>query len=310
MSAKDDRRNPSPSAVNKSAALGAPDIPLAGAATRSNFVVTNNLAAKRARRRTTGSFATSGVTRLVSTEPSAQRPQRISDGIALHARYFDCCLLDAIAAGIRQAVLFSSAQEMRICRLNWPRGMSIYQIDHRHLAVSKTAVLARVGAGSVLRQRTVRIATLHDWPSAIQAAGFDTANVAAWCADGVHDAMNPESAFQVFETISQLARPGSTIAMDSRPGHRRLSTTTTPPVLDETGRAFDRHRVCFPVAAEQHPVTKQLDDVRWRIDRLAVFELITPYGSDLVARYGIDRLNEGAYCEVFSNVVCSSATRV
>src|ERR1700758_4619459 len=103
-----------------------------------------------------------------------ERIQAIIDGMAVRTKYFDDYFNNAVAAGVRQAVILASGLDARAYRLPWPGGTVVYEIDQPQVIEFKTRPLARIGADPTATRRTVPIALRQDWPAALKAAGLDT----------------------------------------------------------------------------------------------------------------------------------------
>src|SRR6201984_2867887 len=110
---------------------------------------------------------------------------RMVDTFAARARYFDDYFAEATAAGLRQVVIVASGLDARAYRLSWPAGTTVYEIDQPEVIEFKTATLSKIGAVAAAEHRTVGIDLREDWPAALRAAGFDTAQPTAWLAEGV-----------------------------------------------------------------------------------------------------------------------------
>jgi methyltransferase (TIGR00027 family) len=102
---------------------------------------------------------------------SPERMQAIIDGIAVRPRFFDDYLVQAMGAGVRQAVILASGLDSRAYRLPWPTGTVVYEIDQPQVIDFKTTTLAGVGAEPAATRRTVSIDLRADWPAALRASG-------------------------------------------------------------------------------------------------------------------------------------------
>ena len=73
--------------------------------------------------------------------------QPMTDLLAVRTGFIDAFLVDAAAAGIRQAVILASGLDARGYRLTWPAGMTLFEVDQPRVIEFKTATLAALGAG-------------------------------------------------------------------------------------------------------------------------------------------------------------------
>jgi methyltransferase (TIGR00027 family) len=149
---------------------------------------------------------------------SPARMQAMSDGMAVRTKYFDDYFIDATGAGVRQVVILASGLDARAYRLPWPDGTVVYEIDQPQVIEFKTTTLAGIGAAPTATRRTVAIDLRQDWPTALKAAGLDTTAPTAWLAEGLLIYLPPEAQDRLFDNITALSAPGSTIATEFVPG--------------------------------------------------------------------------------------------
>ena len=81
-------------------------------------------------------------------------------------------------------------------------------------------------------RRTVGIDLRGDWPAALRDAGFDPGAPTAWLAEGLLIYLPPKAQDRLFDTITALSVPGSTMATEYAPG------------IIEFDAADDARRVC------------------------------------------------------------------
>lgn len=146
------------------------------------------------------------------------RMQAIVDGMAVRTKYFDDYFADATASGVQQVVILASGLDSRAYRLAWPSGTVVYEIDQPQVIEFKTTTLDGIGAQPTAARRTVAIDLRADWPAALQAAGLDTTAPTAWLAEGLLIYLPPEAQDRLFDNITALSVPGSTIATEFVPG--------------------------------------------------------------------------------------------
>jgi methyltransferase (TIGR00027 family) len=149
---------------------------------------------------------------------SPARLQAITDGMAVRTKYFDDYFLEAAEAGVRQAVILASGLDSRAYRLPWPAGTVVYEIDQPQVIEFKTTTLAGIGAEPAATRRTIPIDLRQDWPAALKAAGLDTTAPTAWLAEGLLIYLPPEAQDRLFDNITALSVPGSTVATEFVPG--------------------------------------------------------------------------------------------
>jgi len=149
---------------------------------------------------------------------SPERMQAIIDGMGLRTKYFDDYLLAAVTSGVRQVVILASGLDARVYRLAWPADTVVYEIDQPQVIEFKTRTLADLGAEPTATRRTVAIDLRGDWPAALQAAGLDAGAPTAWLAEGLLIYLPPEAQDRLFDNITALSAPGSTVATEYVPG--------------------------------------------------------------------------------------------
>jgi methyltransferase (TIGR00027 family) len=108
--------------------------------------------------------------------------------------------------------------DSRAYRLPWPAATVVYEIDQPQVIEFKTTTLAGIGAEPVTTRRTIPIDLRQDWPAALKAAGLDATAPTAWLAEGLLIYLPPEAQDRLFDNITALSVPGSTIATEFVPG--------------------------------------------------------------------------------------------
>jgi methyltransferase (TIGR00027 family) len=136
-------------------------------------------------------------------------PQRLAEGMAVRTRFFDTFFLDAVAAGLRQAVILAAGLDTRAYRLTWPADTVVYELDQPRVIEFKTRTLADLGAAPTADRRTVAIDLRDDWPSALRDNGFDAGQPTAWIAEGLLGYLPPDAQDRLFDNITGLSSTGS-----------------------------------------------------------------------------------------------------
>lgn len=140
---------------------------------------------------------------------------RFVDTFAARALFYDDYFAAAGQAGLRQVVIVASGLDSRAYRLPWPAGTTVYEIDQPEVIAFKTATLAEIGAAPTAELRTVGIDLREDWPTALQASGFDPSKPTAWLAEGVLIGfLPPEAEVRLLDAIIPLSSEGSRFAAD------------------------------------------------------------------------------------------------
>ena len=150
-------------------------------------------------------------------DASPERVEAMIAGMAMRTKFFDD-YFTTTAAGVRQAVILASGLDSRAFRLAWPPGTVVYEIDQPAVIDFKNRVLGDLGAQPTAERRTVGIDLRGDWPAALRDAGFDPGAPTAWLAEGLLIYLPPDAQDRLFDTITALSVPGSTMATEYAPG--------------------------------------------------------------------------------------------
>jgi methyltransferase (TIGR00027 family) len=207
--------------------------------------------------------------------------------MAARTRYFDGFFADAAAAGIRQAVILASGLDARAYRLDWPAGMTVYEIDQPAVIEFKATTVAGLGAAAKADLRTVAVDLRDDWPAALQAAGFDAGQPSAWIAEGLYGYLPPEAQDRLLDAVTSLSAPGSrlgseavpnTAAFDSEEARERMRESTAK--WREHGFDLDFSDLTF--VGERNDVGEYLDARGWSSHATPMGQLLESHGFDAI----------------------------
>ena len=231
----------------------------------------------------------------ISTIDSASpgRLQAMVDGMAVRTKYFDDYFIDATGAGVRQAVILASGLDARAYRLPWPAGTVVYELDQPQVIEFKTTTLAGIGAEPTATRHTVPVDLRQDWPAALKAAGLDLTAPTAWLAEGLLIYLPPEAQDRLFDNITDLSAPGSTIATEFVPGIVDFDAER----VREMSGVFREHGVDVDMASlvytgERNHVVDYLRAKGWDVEGVTRTELFTRQGIDVPAAEDDDPLGE------------------
>jgi methyltransferase (TIGR00027 family) len=146
-----------------------------------------------------------------------------AESMAVRTRYFDRLFIDAMAAGIRQAVILAAGLDARAYRLDWPDATVLFEIDLPEVMELKSRVVVELGEAAAADHRVVGIDLRDDWPQALLDNGFDPAVPTAWIAEGLLIYLPPEAQDALFDNITALSAPGSRLATAYAPDRSLLS---------------------------------------------------------------------------------------
>ncbi|BDX29643.1 putative S-adenosyl-L-methionine-dependent methyltransferase [Mycobacterium antarcticum] len=209
--------------------------------------------------------------------------------MAARTRYFDRFFADAAAAGIRQAIILASGLDARAYRLDWPAGMTVFEIDQPAVIEFKTTTLSGLGAEPSADLRTVAIDLREDWPAALKAAGFDTTEPSAWIAEGLYGYLPPEAQDRLLDAVTALSAPGSRLGSEAVPTNADVnSNEARERMRDATAKwrehGFELDFTDLTFEGDRHDVGVYLDARGWT-------SVATPMG-DLLAAHGFDAIPE------------------
>jgi methyltransferase (TIGR00027 family) len=229
-------------------------------------------------------------------DASPARMQAIINGVAVRTQYFDDYLLAAVDAGVRQVVILASGLDSRAYRLPWPAQTVVYEIDQPQVIEFKTATLAGLGAQPTATRRTIPIDLRSDWPTALRAAGLDAAAPTAWLAEGLLIYLPPEAQDRLFDNITAISAPGSTVATEYVPGLKDLD----PDRVREMSRSFRDQGVDIDMpsliyAGERRHVIDYLRAKGWDVVDTPRAELFNRSGFELPAPEDDEPLGEIVY---------------
>jgi methyltransferase (TIGR00027 family) len=229
---------------------------------------------------------------------SPARMEAIINGVAVRTKYFDDYLLEAVDAGVRQVVILASGLDSRAYRLRWPAETVVYEVDQPQVIEFKTTTLAGIGARPTAERRTVGIDLRYDWPTALQAAGLDAKAPTAWLAEGLLIYLPSEAQDRLFDNITAMSVPGSTVATEYVPGLKDLDLDADR--VREMSAAFREEGVDIDMpslvyAGERSHVIEYLRATGWDVVSTSRAELFNRDGLEIPAHEDDEPLGEIIY---------------
>ncbi|OBS00693.1 SAM-dependent methyltransferase, partial [Mycobacterium gordonae] len=190
-------------------------------------------------------------------------------------------------AGIRQAVILASGLDARAYRLNWPDGMTVFEIDQPEVIAFKTSTLADLGAAPTADLRTVAIDLRQDWPAALRQAGLDPDRPTAWIAEGLLGYLPPEAQDLLMDNITALSADGSRLAVEAIPSRPERDVEQAREMMRrstakwrEHGFELDWEDLGFE--GERKDVAGYLDGLGWRSVGTPMSQLLADNGLEAV----------------------------
>jgi methyltransferase (TIGR00027 family) len=159
----------------------------------------------------------------------------------------------------------------------------------------KTTTLAGIGAEPLATRRTIPIDLRQDWPAALKAAGLDLTAPIAWLAEGLLIYLPPDAQDRLFDNITELSVPGSTVATEFVPGiidfdADRVRETIASSFLRDQGIDVDMPSLVY--AGERNHVVDYLRGKGWDVEGVTRAELFVRNGIDAPAPENDDPLGE------------------
>ncbi|OBK70508.1 class I SAM-dependent methyltransferase [Mycobacterium sp. 1274761.0] len=205
----------------------------------------------------------------LSDDDGAAATRLIVNVMAVRTKFFDDFFTDAVAAGIRQAVILASGLDARAYRLSWPDGTVVYEIDQPKVLEFKNATMASLGAEPTADRRAVSIDLRDDWPAALRANGFDVTQPTAWTAEGLLVYLPPEAQDRLFDDIAKLSAPGSRLATEYHP---------------DGGASIGERAEAFREQWQKHGFDMNLADLFYKGDRNPVVDYLAEHGWQVATR--------------------------
>jgi methyltransferase (TIGR00027 family) len=231
---------------------------------------------------------------ISTIENAPARRQAMIDGMAVRTKYFDDYFINTINNGVRQAVILASGLDARAYRLPWPAGTVVYELDQPQVIDFKTTTLAGIGAEPLTTRRTIPIDLRQDWPAALKAAGLDLAAPTAWLAEGLLIYLPPDAQDRLFDNITALSAPGSTIATEFVPGIIDFDADRVRETMASTFRehGVDVDMASLVYAGERNHVVDYLRSKGWDVEGVTRTELFKRNGIEVPALGNDDPLGE------------------
>ncbi|WP_102141798.1 class I SAM-dependent methyltransferase [Mycobacterium hubeiense] len=214
---------------------------------------------------------------------SAVSVSRFANGMAARTRFFDDFFLDAVRAGIRQAVILASGLDARAYRLPWPAGTVVFEIDQPSVIDFKTTTLADLGFAPTADRRAVGIDLRGDWPAALLEAGFDPAKPTAWIAEGLFGYLPPEAQDRLLDQITDLSAPGSRVGAEGVLNAADVDEDAIKARMKEVSdrwraHGFDLDFTELVYLDDRANVTHYLEGHGWRTTSIGANELLARAG--------------------------------
>ncbi|MGI5471835.1 SAM-dependent methyltransferase [Streptomyces sp. CA-132043] len=135
--------------------------------------------------------------------------------LAIRTTYLDRAISRAVTdKGIQQVVFLAAGMDTRFYRLEWPAGVTVYELDRPALLDAKAAMLAGEPAPAGRERRTVAVDLTQDWTGPLKEAGWRSELPTLWVVEGLLFFL-PEAAVRtLITTLAGQSAPGSVLLGD------------------------------------------------------------------------------------------------
>ncbi|HXY67002.1 MAG TPA: class I SAM-dependent methyltransferase [Mycobacterium sp.] len=225
----------------------------------------------------------------IDDDDSSWKLEQMPEAMAVRTRFFDSFFREATQAGIRQAVILASGLDARAYRLDWPAGMTVFEVDQPQVIAFKTSTLADLGAEPTADRRAVAIDLRHEWPAALVDAGFDKSRPTAWIAEGLLGYLPPEAQDRLLDNISALSADGSRLATEAIPDmsdvdHEQARETMRRATEKWRAHGFDLEFSELGYEGDRNDVAAYLDTLGWQSTGRPMSELLADNGLAPIAQ--------------------------
>jgi methyltransferase (TIGR00027 family) len=149
--------------------------------------------------------------RRLLAESSSETGQP-SAPIVVRTRLYDEALIGAHADGASQVVIVAAGMDARSYRLPWPDGTTVFEVDQPHVIAIKDERLA--GEKPRCLRVAVGVDLADDWPTAIEAKGFNPEAPTIWTIEGLLQYIEAPDVERLFARMDALSAPGSVLLYD------------------------------------------------------------------------------------------------
>jgi methyltransferase (TIGR00027 family) len=220
--------------------------------------------------------------------------QRMTDMMAVRTRFFDEFFLtatgggnsaEAARAGTRQAVILAAGLDARAYRLPWPPETTVFEIDQPQVIDFKTQTMRELGAAPTAHRHAVAVDLRHDWPTALQRAGFDPDQPTAWSAEGLLAFLPSDAQDRLLDEITALSAPGSRLAAENMDGGgegAQMMQDRMHQTIDHwREHGFDLDMTDLWYFGERHDIPEYLTTRGWTTQLIPMTELYAASGVSL-----------------------------
>jgi N-methyltransferase len=132
--------------------------------------------------------------------------------VAVRTRFLDELVENAVADGVRQVVIVGAGLDARAYRLELPRDLTVFEIDHAEVISFKQGLLDEHELMSNCRRRVV-VADLvaDDWLHHLTDTGWTPAQPTVWVAEGLLVYLNHDERTRLLTQLAAASALGSVL---------------------------------------------------------------------------------------------------
>ncbi|UOB08576.1 SAM-dependent methyltransferase [Streptomyces sp. HP-A2021] len=135
--------------------------------------------------------------------------------LAIRTTYLDRAIGRAMREQeIRQVVFLAAGMDTRYYRLDWPTGVTVYELDRPALLEAKAAMLADEPEPAGRERRTVAVDLTQDWTGPLKEAGWRSEQPTLWVVEGLLFFLPEDAVRTLITTLWQHSAPGSALLGD------------------------------------------------------------------------------------------------
>lgn len=135
--------------------------------------------------------------------------------LAIRTTYLDRAIGRAVREReIRQVVFLAAGMDTRYYRLDWPTGVTVYELDRPALLETKAAMLAGEPEPDGRERRAVAVDLTQDWTGPLKEAGWRSEQPTLWVVEGLLFFLPEDVVRALITTLWQHSAPGSVLLGD------------------------------------------------------------------------------------------------
>ena len=148
--------------------------------------------------------------------------------LSIRTKFLDDAILQAVREhGYAQAVILAAGMDTRAFRLEWPAGLTLFEVDRNDVFAWKEPILERLNAAPRCDRRVIRADLTGEWTAALTSAGFDPSRPTAFLLEGLLMYLREPEVERLLASLSTVAARGSWCALDVINDHVLTSAFTT-----------------------------------------------------------------------------------